>query len=552
MAKIHRDLPNNEYLAAVNANAPTNLNPYATIADLAGFVAGNLYTINGAIPAATARAVTIAANSSITFSGGVTKRTYNVAGVTITEGSGLSPSGFGETGTASYITQGNRWAYKSVYNFGTELYVDDSVNDTVKGDTTRLFFGTDFGTATASTYGQLSWYKGAVQNGFAVNELGERILSQSAGLTRLSSLNVASGMAFLSGSGGTGYVGVVDQTGFASWIGSALDNNIYANNGTIAAATARVVTMGAGASLAFNGGDVMVGTTAASGRFAVRGADNSNLTRMFTFENLSGIDKFSMNNNGNMGSAAGTTAIISNAIGHWHRTSGLAIGMEIEATSAATAALYILANGVTTNGIFLPMSSTKTGTVTGGLFDNKSTGGSNHRGVYGFARNGSSFDNGIEGSVGGGESTSPVGEGVAIFGHSQYSTDVNQRGGKLTSSFNNVATVYTKDAIGLIASAFTVNGNAASTATGIAAQFFTSGLVGSGLNMAINVPAIGPINNGNVVFGAPASSANKTMVEVTGSLEIIGSVNGVIWESPDASRYKVTMLNGGVLDVNAA
>ena len=44
---ILRLLPNNEYQAAVNANAPTALNPFATIADLIADT--SIYTGNGTL-----------------------------------------------------------------------------------------------------------------------------------------------------------------------------------------------------------------------------------------------------------------------------------------------------------------------------------------------------------------------------------------------------------------------------------------------------------------------------------------------------------------------
>jgi len=55
---------------------------------------------------------------------------------------------------------------------------------------------------------------------------------------------------------------------------------------------------------------------------------------------------------------------------------------------------------------------------------------------------------------------------------------------------------------------------------------------------------------GKVAIGATA--VVNSILEVTGDVETIGSANGIILVSPDATRYRVTMLNGGTLDVNAA
>jgi len=56
------------------------------------------------------------------------------------------------------------------------------------------------------------------------------------------------------------------------------------------------------------------------------------------------------------------------------------------------------------------------------------------------------------------------------------------------------------------------------------------------------------------VFGADASSANKTMVEVTGDVEIIGAGggNGVILESPDGTRWRAVMTDLGAWNIAAA
>ena len=47
---IHRFLPNDEYQAAVGANAPSSGNTYATMADLGGPAASTLYNASSDIP----------------------------------------------------------------------------------------------------------------------------------------------------------------------------------------------------------------------------------------------------------------------------------------------------------------------------------------------------------------------------------------------------------------------------------------------------------------------------------------------------------------------
>jgi hypothetical protein len=54
---------------------------------------------------------------------------------------------------------------------------------------------------------------------------------------------------------------------------------------------------------------------------------------------------------------------------------------------------------------------------------------------------------------------------------------------------------------------------------------------------------------GNVGIGT-ATPASKLTVD-TGDIEIVGNANGLILESPDATRYRVTVANGGTLTVTA-
>lgn len=56
-------------------------------------------------------------------------------------------------------------------------------------------------------------------------------------------------------------------------------------------------------------------------------------------------------------------------------------------------------------------------------------------------------------------------------------------------------------------------------------------------------------NNGNVGIGTASPTSKLTIAN--GDAEVLGSANGVILESPDNTRYRVTVANGGTLTVTA-
>lgn len=70
---IKRDLPNDEYNAAINANSPSAANPFATIAD----AGSNIYTSDGTI--AVNRLVQI--QNGLIWSGSTMLRTTNTRNI---------------------------------------------------------------------------------------------------------------------------------------------------------------------------------------------------------------------------------------------------------------------------------------------------------------------------------------------------------------------------------------------------------------------------------------------------------------------------------------
>ena len=257
---IEQLLPEDVYDALVAANAPTTLNPYATIADLAGLgenwgntnllvdanrthnVASFTLTENN-VGDYTTNLITTAQRQILWNDGDVTPNSA-ILGV------GVSPTGFEAGGGVGsyYDTGGGTKGYSSIYDFGGDTYIQHTLyNSTFAVDEAGFFARPSVagGNFTAAQLYHLEYGSGNYY-GFEANVFGERILSQSAGLNRLSSIDASAGMAFLSGSGGTGYIGVVDQTGFIDWMGAswpaADGNGIYDGNGTIPNNTTSTVT----------------------------------------------------------------------------------------------------------------------------------------------------------------------------------------------------------------------------------------------------------------------------------------------------------------------
>lgn len=71
--------------------------------------------------------------------------------------------------------------------------------------------------------------------------------------------------------------------------------------------------------------------------------------------------------------------------------------------------------------------------------------------------------------------------------------------------------------------------------------------------MALQVSAINVANNdsnhGNVVFGAEESTINKSMLEVTGNIELVGNSSTLIMERPDGQRVEIKIDNSNNVTV---
>ena len=132
---IKRDLPNDEYNAAVNANSPSAANPFATIAD-----AGSIYTTDGTI--AVNRLVQI--QNGLIWSGSTMFRTTNARNIkeVITE----SDLGTTLAANTTYVIRGKVTVSNSiaVTNVGTEIVgLNRDVDEIEWAGTGNLFFVRD-------------------------------------------------------------------------------------------------------------------------------------------------------------------------------------------------------------------------------------------------------------------------------------------------------------------------------------------------------------------------------------------------------------------------
>jgi hypothetical protein len=229
--------------------------PDVTI-DLSALVPNTLYNANDTVGSNRVAVIT----DTLTFRDGTTIMRYDDAsGTTIISGVGINPIGFGVVGDLNILTTTSDFdGYSGLWDFGGTPYWQAQLYSNLGTNETATFLSgiTNIG-GTDRPFTQNYYWDGAANfNGFEVNTFGERILSQSSGLNRLSALGVANGIAFLSGAGGTGYIGVADQDGFVDWLnnyfGASGWGGIYTGSGSTQAGTT-TVTIPSGGSILFDG-----------------------------------------------------------------------------------------------------------------------------------------------------------------------------------------------------------------------------------------------------------------------------------------------------------
>lgn len=247
---IGRFLPTDQYDAAIDANSPDSANPFATMADLSGlgdnWANANLSLTGNRVHDFDGNSITennVAEYDTNIESAGNRKILWdNGAGVTIASGAGANPAGFtGDGASTTYMnTPAGTKAWGGVWNNSGNAQITYSVYDPAFSTDEAGFIAQQVSGGGNSTIASIYHFEYASgdQTGFQADYIGERIISQTTGLNRVSALGASNGLAFLTGAGLTGYIRVADQDGFVDWMDNYFTDGwggIYANDGTITA-----------------------------------------------------------------------------------------------------------------------------------------------------------------------------------------------------------------------------------------------------------------------------------------------------------------------------
>lgn len=514
-SKINRDLPNDEYLAAVNSpTQATQVNPFVTIADL---------------PAGTA------------ISNDIMPR-GNAAGDGIEDGT---------------------WS-----NVGNDIYPETTGSNI--GDATHRI-GTLFMASTVDHLTDLNINVGAVNNHTFLAD-GKAHLSKTGARFTVGNATIASLKYELGvlehrtptgvGSTWVGYTSYHDtlstQVGlFANKFGyNALR---YSHDYRWETWTGAVGTSSTERMRLSSTGDLAVGAIASpNARVHVRGNSDLSVGRALQVGGANNQARMFVANNGEFSFGVGQTAVgVSGTFGGQIRVTGKTYGTFIGGTNNGLASLLVGTAGTTRWGIYCAIQgSTYTGNDSIAIYGNNLivSGASQATGVRGLARNATLIAVGVDGTAGGGATIQSTTYVAGVRGTASSNLDSGTfYGGKFVAQYNNASQIYTADMIGVEAFGVTTSGNAASTGIAVGLRARTLGSINTLSTMAINVPSLGSENNGVVVLGADAR-VGDSMLQVTGDIEVIGSggTEGVILEAPDTTRYKVTVNNAGALVIAAA
>ena len=177
---------------------------------------------------------------TLTWTGGTTISTLTSGSSTITAGTGSNPIGFGSFGDLSLLNMAGGFDhFGGSYAFGSYPFWQSQIyNDATFVEQAGHFVGVANFSGTDRPYAGISYTAPDTStSGFEANIFGERLLSQASGLNYINPIDVSAGMAFLSGSGGTGYLGATNQAGFVSWMNAGIPTGwggIYTGDGSIA------------------------------------------------------------------------------------------------------------------------------------------------------------------------------------------------------------------------------------------------------------------------------------------------------------------------------
>ena len=497
---ILRLLPKDQYDAALNANAPTALNPFATMSDV---ITDNMYTANGT----TGPGRTVGITDNLTFGSNkiIIDEANNRVGInTPNTSTGAGFRVLATNGNGSYIdgSSSNASAYAlKIRNFdGVSTYseisrfrnsglVELALNgaQTIMGDTTQASLTVGGGASIQST----------VVGTYASVEATNTYTGNTGRIRMFSRYN-----------GWTGLQATQDIRISASWAGG----------GSPASAALTVHT----------NNRVSVGLNSTpSSRFSVTGEGNTTATDLVKFESLSGTDRFIQNDAGQTAWGAGVAASISTIFGQHHKTAGYTYGVGYYGNNHSVSAVGIFPQGSTKWGLYVTNQGTYTG-VAVMVYGNAISAVTNTNiGIKGAARNGSSYAIGVDGAIVGGASVASSVYVAGVRGNVGPNVHVTGYGGYFLSQQAN-GMLYTKDIVGVLGIGAENNITNLSTGRVIGGQFRTStGGGGATLttHMAINVPSTG--NDGVVVFGADLA-VGDSMLQVTGDIEVIGNSNGRI------------------------
>jgi len=341
----------------------------------------------------------------------------------------------------------------------------------------------------------------------------------------------------------TGVLGFVSRAGAAIGVGTNIGGEFSALNG----ATNMAIRVQGGR------GEVVFGaaTPSAGGKLTVRGSDTTNLTRLVTYETLTGADRWIMQTDGQMASGVGTTALLNSQFAQINTVNGYNFGYGFYSGLGVNTTMTVQMTGLDNkNGITVATQGAKSGTIYGIQSSVISTGQNLGYGIFGNARNSIAQSRGVWGNFGGGDSVIPILYGVGVEGSAVSQVDSEQYGGRFITQFNNIAIDYTKDQIGLYAKSGGPNTGAATTSDIIASKFeVTNASNTSGDSIAILVPSS---NEGVVVIGADNSTVNNSLVQVSGDLEIVGTPQGIVLEDRTTGLRQRFYLDNGNLEDEAA
>ena len=492
MSQLLRFLPSPQFEAALAANAPTGLNPFATIADLP------------VIPPPDGNGI-YDGSGSLTIGTAVTMGAFNL-------NFALTGAGRFAIGAAGFVPA-RVIHFKPNSSNGMRIEGD---SDTGTHKTLDLL--NDSGDLIAEFYND-----------------SDVILSPVAAVTDRSRVIIGDG----------GHIGNARLT-------------VKSGGNTVGAALA---------AFANSDGDVVLqlqnngssaygsGTVDATTRLLVHGFGTTNLTTTARFEGSTGVDHLVLQDDGQHAFHAGGAASFIASFGSYAQSTGYSTGFAFYGRNGTTTTMLVQHTGGGASPVAINVAfqgAVTSGTATAIRGNGVVTAGATRtEGIHGLSRNGSLNSVGVYAQIGGGFTVTPSQYVAALQANASTNVDVEQRAGDFLVSYNNAALAYTEDLIAVNALASgTTTGAAGSTSNIIAGKFRTTGTQGTGDRIALLVPATN--NNGTVVFGADGVSANASLVEVTGDIEVIGSSNGLILEAPDTTRYRVTVNNAEALVIAAA